>query len=157
MSETLDRTGHHDDMTTIAEHNAHAPHLQAVADTLRAAGITVDEVESNANDPRDGYIAINRNANDGHDLVLTRDEERGWLRGVDQDGHGDLTMMRDSWPTDVLATPAEVVVWRGGVLAGTDKQPVPFGGFHPFRDYDNTGDGFEARLRSYWPDSQQEL
>ena len=135
--------------TTLTEQDAHAPYIRAVADALRAAGVNVDEVEANANDPRDGYIGINRNEHDGHDLVLTWDEEHGWLRGVDRDGGGQLAQMRESWLTDVLPTPAEVAVWCGGVLASSDSPPVPFGGFLRFRDFEDTDDGFEVRLRAY--------
>ncbi|MFF4949759.1 DUF6292 family protein [Streptomyces chattanoogensis] len=131
----------------------HAPYINAVADALDAAGLTVADWNADDNDPRDAYIEFDRaitapayGAETEVSLLWT--EEKGWMVGWgDEDSvpQNGLDWVIDLF-TGVLPTPDEMVAEAREVVT---KIPRPQGG--PYGRYRDSGDDddFEPQLAQY--------
>ncbi|PJN37959.1 hypothetical protein CG747_26075 [Streptomyces sp. CB02959] len=132
---------------------SHAPYIEAVAEALDAAGLTVADCNADDNDPRDAYIEFDRAITtpaygDDTEVNLLWREDRGWMVGW-----GDADSVSQSgldWIVDlfcgVLPTPDEMVAEARTVVA---KIPGPQGG--PYGRYRDSGDddGLDAQLATY--------
>ncbi|KIZ13706.1 DUF6292 family protein [Streptomyces natalensis] len=140
-------------MADSTEYVSHEPYIQAVADALDAAGLTVADWGGSDDDPRDAYIEFDRAITAPAygietEVSLLWTEERGWMVGwgdkdsVPQNG---LDWVIDL-STGVLPTPDEMAAEARTVVA---KIPGPQGG--PYGRYRDScdDDNFESQLAQY--------
>ena len=127
-------------MTTTTE--PHEPYIQAVADALDAAGITVAEWRDVTDEYLDAYITLAESDGDGDLRMLGWDEEHGWSFHVGPRGEALIWWIC----ADVLPEPGEVVEAIRRCVAG-DFPPVTPSGAH-YRSFTDEDD-FSSRLAAY--------
>jgi hypothetical protein len=140
-------------MDEIDYHEAHEPYMGAVVDALEAAGLEVKDWFADANDPRDGCIALAEGDEDGAEYCIAWDEEKGWFYGTSPEGgHGEI---QGIWwiCDDVLPDPSDVVAAVRKCMAGDYSEATLDHGY--YRDFEDEDDGFEERLRAYAEDTPE--
>lgn len=138
-------------MSEPAPYVSHAPYIEAIANALDAAGLTVADWNADDNDPRDAYIEFARQItapayDEDTEVNLLWREDRGWMVGWgNADSHNGLDWVVDLF-CGVLPTPEEMVTEARTVVA---KIPRPQG--TPYGRYRDTGDddGLDTQLATY--------
>jgi hypothetical protein len=130
-------------------HTAHRPYIEAVANALQAADIATTDHSAEPDDPRNGFIELDRSATAavyGEQYArLIWDEESGWLLGWGgEDGRSDSIA---PLLADVLPTPPDVVAAVQAALAV--KPETVHGRPGQYREFEDEHDGFEERLAVY--------
>lgn len=151
-------------------HQAHEAYMRAVNDALTAAGIPTTGWHAEANDPRDGFVALDVTAGmpdvctriwDHTEVAVCWQEERGWtLLAVDRFDEPQWTG-KGGWQTDsrqvydlglpTIASPvtvARAVAEAAGLTLDLDDDSHPDADF-PGHEQDDEDVAFELALRRY--------